>query len=112
VLHQDFESAVDASKAVFSIILDTDNKQISTESLLHIAAALNISVSGDCNLHFKVRSAIGKHAKALNSAQQMSTSVHQHPSQIFSSLLRVIVGLFFCPLLCTALHSSSRNCNK
>jgi hypothetical protein len=26
--------------------------------------------------------------------------------------LRVIVGLFFCPLLCTALHSSSRNCNK
>jgi hypothetical protein len=67
-LCQDFESAADMSKAVFSIILDADNKQISTESLLHIAAALNISVSGDRNLRFKVRSAIGKHAEALNSA--------------------------------------------
>ncbi|KAJ7435591.1 hypothetical protein B0H11DRAFT_2207563 [Mycena galericulata] len=36
-LCQDFESAADMSKAVFSIILDADNKHISTESLLHIA---------------------------------------------------------------------------
>jgi hypothetical protein len=48
------------SKAVFSIILNAENKEISTESLFHIAAALNISVSGDRNLYFKVCSAIGK----------------------------------------------------
>jgi hypothetical protein len=58
VLCQDFESAVDLSKAVFNVILDADDKQISTESLLHVAAALNISVSGDRNLRFKIRLAI------------------------------------------------------
>jgi hypothetical protein len=56
------------SKTSFSIILDADNKQISTESLVRIAAAPNIYVSGDCNLSFKVCSAIGKHAEALSSA--------------------------------------------
>jgi hypothetical protein len=61
VLCQDFESAVDLSKAVFNVILDADNKQISTESLLHVAAALNISV-------FKIRLAIRKHAEAVSSA--------------------------------------------
>jgi hypothetical protein len=35
---------------------------------VHIAAASDIYVSGDCNLSFKVRSAIGKHAEALSSA--------------------------------------------
>jgi hypothetical protein len=55
------------SKAVFSIILDAENKEISTESLFHIAAAVNISVSGDRNLRFKVHSVIGKHAEGLSS---------------------------------------------
>ncbi|KAJ7896611.1 hypothetical protein B0H14DRAFT_2557979 [Mycena olivaceomarginata] len=53
-LCQDFESAADMSKAVLGIILDADHKQISTESLLHVVAALNISVSGNRNLRFKV----------------------------------------------------------
>jgi hypothetical protein len=35
---------------------------------LHVAAALNISVSGDRNLHFKIRLAIRKHAEAVSSA--------------------------------------------
>src|ERR1700761_3642705 len=51
---QDFESAADMSKAVLNIILSTDDKQISTESLSHVAGALNISVSGDHNLRFKL----------------------------------------------------------
>jgi hypothetical protein len=56
------------SKAVLSIILDADHKQISTESLLHVVAALNISVTGNCNLRFKVRSVIGKHAQSVSTA--------------------------------------------
>jgi hypothetical protein len=56
------------SKAVLSIILDADHKQISTESLLHVVAALNISVSGNRNLRFKVRSVIGKHAQSVSTA--------------------------------------------
>ncbi|KAJ7809022.1 hypothetical protein B0H14DRAFT_3760351 [Mycena olivaceomarginata] len=50
VLCQDFESAADMSKAVLSIILDANHKQISTESLLH------------------VRSVIGKHAQSVGTA--------------------------------------------
>ncbi|KAJ7804620.1 hypothetical protein B0H14DRAFT_2612131 [Mycena olivaceomarginata] len=68
VLCQDFESAADMSKAVLSIILDANHKQISTESLLHVAAVLNISVFGDRNLRFKVRSVIGKHAQSVGTA--------------------------------------------
>jgi hypothetical protein len=67
VLCQDFESAVDLSKAVFNVILDADDKQISTESLLHVAAALNVSVSSDRNSRFKICLAIRKHAEAVRS---------------------------------------------
>ncbi|KAJ6506561.1 hypothetical protein C8R45DRAFT_922746 [Mycena sanguinolenta] len=41
---------------VLNIILDADDKHISTESLSHVAAALNLSVSGDRNLRFRLRS--------------------------------------------------------
>ncbi|KAJ7818577.1 hypothetical protein B0H14DRAFT_2601155 [Mycena olivaceomarginata] len=67
-LCQDFESAADMSKAVLSIILNANHKQISTESLLRVAAVLNISVSGDRNLRLKVRSVIGKHAQSVSTA--------------------------------------------
>ncbi|KAJ6450885.1 hypothetical protein C8R45DRAFT_1083799 [Mycena sanguinolenta] len=68
VLCQDFESAADMAKVVLNIILDADDKHISTESLSHIGAALNLSVAGDRNLRFKLRSAIRKHAEAVTSA--------------------------------------------
>jgi hypothetical protein len=35
------------SKAVLNIILNADHKQISTESLSHLASALKISVPGE-----------------------------------------------------------------
>ncbi|KAJ7797444.1 hypothetical protein B0H14DRAFT_3157472 [Mycena olivaceomarginata] len=58
-------SSLDMSKAVLNILLSTDDKQISTESLSHVAAALNISVSGDRNLRFKLRAEIRKHAETV-----------------------------------------------
>jgi hypothetical protein len=68
VLCQDFESAADMAKVVLNIILDADGKHISTESLSHVAAALNLSVAGDRNRWFKLRSAIQKHTEAVTSA--------------------------------------------
>jgi hypothetical protein len=49
VVYKDFESAADMVKVVLNIILGADNKHISTESLSHVAAALNLSVAGDRN---------------------------------------------------------------
>ncbi|KAJ7195754.1 hypothetical protein GGX14DRAFT_674271 [Mycena pura] len=43
-LSQDFEFAADMAKAVFNIMLSADDKQISTESLSHVAG------SGPCRL--------------------------------------------------------------
>ncbi|KAJ7870182.1 hypothetical protein B0H14DRAFT_3132159 [Mycena olivaceomarginata] len=43
-LSQDFKCAAEMSKAVLNIFLDADHKQMSTENLSHLAAALNISV--------------------------------------------------------------------
>ncbi|KAJ7868829.1 hypothetical protein B0H14DRAFT_2572254 [Mycena olivaceomarginata] len=68
VLCQDFESAADMAKVVLNIILDADGKHISTESLSHVAAALNLSMAGDRNRRFKLRSAIRKHTEAVTSA--------------------------------------------
>jgi hypothetical protein len=56
------------SKAVLNLILDADHKRISTESLSHVAAALNISVPGVRNLRFKLRTALKKHADTIASA--------------------------------------------
>jgi hypothetical protein len=53
-LCQDFDSAADMSKAVLNLFLDATDKQLSTKSLLHIGAALNISVSGVRNIRFKL----------------------------------------------------------
>ncbi|KAJ7822190.1 hypothetical protein B0H14DRAFT_2598709 [Mycena olivaceomarginata] len=68
VLCQDFESAADMAEIVLNIILDADDKHISTESLSHVAAALNLSVARDRNLRFKLCSAIRKHTEAVTSA--------------------------------------------
>ncbi|KAJ7786891.1 hypothetical protein B0H14DRAFT_2400095 [Mycena olivaceomarginata] len=43
-ISSDFLSAVDISQAVLDIILNATSKEISTEHLTHIAAALNIVV--------------------------------------------------------------------
>jgi hypothetical protein len=64
-LCQDFETAVDMSKAVLNIILDATDKQLSTENLVHISSALNISVSGTRNVWFKLRLAIRKHTQTI-----------------------------------------------
>ncbi|KAJ7237777.1 hypothetical protein C8J57DRAFT_1246779 [Mycena rebaudengoi] len=56
------------SEAVLNIVLSADQKQISTEHLVHVASALNISVPGARNLRFKLRAAIRKHLEALNCA--------------------------------------------
>jgi hypothetical protein len=40
----------DFEKAVFDVVLNADHKLMATESLLHVAAALNISVPGARNL--------------------------------------------------------------
>jgi hypothetical protein len=42
------------SMAILNIMLEADHTQISTESLAHIAAALNIHVSGVQNLCFRL----------------------------------------------------------
>jgi hypothetical protein len=50
------------SKAVLNIVLNPDHKLMSTESLSHLAAALNISVPGFRNFQFKVRAALKTHS--------------------------------------------------
>ncbi|KAJ7439569.1 hypothetical protein B0H11DRAFT_2205761 [Mycena galericulata] len=67
-LCQDFECAADMSKAVLNLVLGADHKQISTESLSHVAAALNISVPGVRNLRFKLRAALKKHVDTISTA--------------------------------------------
>jgi uncharacterized protein (DUF2267 family) len=64
-LCQDFETAADMYKAVLNMILDAMDKQLSTENLVHISFALNISVSGTWNVRFKLRSAIRKHTQTI-----------------------------------------------
>ncbi|KAJ7836888.1 hypothetical protein B0H14DRAFT_3141615 [Mycena olivaceomarginata] len=74
-LSQDFNCAAEMSKAVLNIFLDADHKQMSTENLSHLAAALNISVSGVRMLRFKLRAAIRKHADTISAANaRVSTS--------------------------------------
>ncbi|KAJ6612472.1 hypothetical protein B0H10DRAFT_1952274 [Mycena sp. CBHHK59/15] len=67
-LSQDFESAADIAKTALKFILDADHTQISTESLSHVAAALNISVSGDRNLRYKLHAVLRRHAETVSSA--------------------------------------------
>ncbi|KAJ7218937.1 hypothetical protein C8J57DRAFT_1254638 [Mycena rebaudengoi] len=63
-LCQDFASPGMMSATVLNVILDADHKQISTDDLLHVASALNISVPGTRNRRFKLRAAIRKHIEA------------------------------------------------
>ncbi|KAJ7203306.1 hypothetical protein GGX14DRAFT_398885 [Mycena pura] len=51
------------------------DKKFSTESLSHIGAALNLSISGKCSLWFKFRSALQEHLKSLvNDDPELDTS--------------------------------------
>jgi hypothetical protein len=72
---QDFHSAADVSQAVLEIILGADRNQMSTESLLHVAAALNLTISGSRNLRFKIRALL---RNILNSIA--SSETHNHSS--------------------------------
>ncbi|KAJ7211594.1 hypothetical protein GGX14DRAFT_393914 [Mycena pura] len=63
------------ANTVLKIILDATDKQISTESLSHIGAALNLSISGKRSLRFKFRSALQEHLKSLvNDDPELDTS--------------------------------------
>jgi hypothetical protein len=57
------------------IILGADRNQMSTESLLHVAAALNLTISGSRNLRFKIRALL---RNILNSIA--SSETHNHSS--------------------------------
>jgi hypothetical protein len=65
-LCQDFDSAAHMSKVLNVFFGGAADKQLSTESLLHIVATLNISVSGVRNIRFKLRAAIRQHAKTIH----------------------------------------------
>jgi hypothetical protein len=71
---QDFHSAVDVSQAVLEIILGADRNQMSTESLLHVAAALNLTVSGSRNLRFKIRALIRNTLNSITSSVNYSSA--------------------------------------
>ena len=49
-LSRDFDCAANMSKVVLDIILNADHKQMTTESLSHVGAALNTSIPGTRNL--------------------------------------------------------------
>jgi hypothetical protein len=67
-LSHDVESAAEMSNTVSNIFLEVDHKQMLTENLSHLAAALNISVPGIHNIRFKLRAAIRKHADTISAA--------------------------------------------
>ena len=95
VFCKDSESALDMSKAVVNIIIDADDKQISTDSLSHVAAALNISVSGTRNLRFKPR-VIRKHSETISSADatfNSSTSVAEFFNSFESHRKPILVSI-------------------
>jgi hypothetical protein len=76
-LCENFESAAQMSKAVLNMIMDATDKQLSTESLSHIAAALNITVSGTRNVRFKLRAAIRSHMKGKVTRYRVTTSAFE-----------------------------------
>ncbi|KAJ7611290.1 hypothetical protein FB45DRAFT_875488 [Roridomyces roridus] len=62
-------------ETVLKLILDATDKQLSTESLLHVAAALDITISGTRNLRFKLRGEIRKHQDTIrNSGSEFQSS--------------------------------------
>jgi hypothetical protein len=71
---QDFHSAADVSQVVLEIILGADRNQMSTESLLHVAAALNLTVSGSRNLRFKIRALIRNTLNSITSSVNYSSA--------------------------------------
>ncbi|KAJ7339032.1 hypothetical protein DFH08DRAFT_938813 [Mycena albidolilacea] len=58
------------SESVLNVIMDATDKQLSTESLSHIATALKITVSGTRNDRFKLRAAIRSHTKTINTVEE------------------------------------------
>ncbi|KAJ7208403.1 hypothetical protein C8J57DRAFT_1540697 [Mycena rebaudengoi] len=62
------------SAVILDIVLTADHKRISTEHLCHVAAALNVTTTGQRNLRFKVKAAIRKHLLTVESATVESRS--------------------------------------
>ncbi|KAJ6505025.1 hypothetical protein C8R45DRAFT_923332 [Mycena sanguinolenta] len=60
---QDVDSATSMTATVLELILEADENKISTESLCHVASALNIGVSGPRNLRFRLKAALRGHLK-------------------------------------------------
>jgi hypothetical protein len=94
---QNLESAVDMSKAVLNIFLEADHKQMSTDNLSRLAAALDVSVSGVCTICFRFRAAIRKHAAPL--PLRTRTFIPLRQLLTFSTPLKVTESLVFCRLL-------------
>jgi hypothetical protein len=67
-----YSSAADVSQAALNIILNADREQMPTEHYCHVAAAMNISVSGTRNLRFKLRAAIRKNLFHINLAESVN----------------------------------------
>ncbi|KAJ7207628.1 hypothetical protein GGX14DRAFT_396446 [Mycena pura] len=84
-LAKDFESAAHMSRAVLKIILEAEHKKMATESLSHVAAALNIPVPGVRTMRFKLRAAIGRYADSISSDKANVTNPSVSVAEFFNS---------------------------
>jgi hypothetical protein len=71
VLCRDVDSDADMSKAVLNLVLDADDKLITTESLLHVAATLTISFPGMHNLRFRLRASLRTYFTTVSSSSSV-----------------------------------------
>ncbi|KAJ7195886.1 hypothetical protein GGX14DRAFT_403618 [Mycena pura] len=71
--------ALPKSQTVFNIILGGDHKQMPTEQLSHVAAALCISISGKRNLRLKLPASIRKILTTLQICLMLRTSILSPP---------------------------------
>jgi hypothetical protein len=84
-ISRDFPCAAEISQTVFNIILGADHKQMPTEHLSHVAAALNISISGKRNLRFKLRASIRKILTTLSDASEVDSLPSASVADFFNS---------------------------
>jgi hypothetical protein len=85
------------SKAVLNVFLEAVHKQMSTENLSHLAAALNVSVPAVCTILFRLFAAIRKHAAPL--LLRTRTFIPLRQLLTISTPLKVTESLFSCQLL-------------
>ncbi|KAJ7204982.1 hypothetical protein GGX14DRAFT_397918 [Mycena pura] len=74
VIAEEFDSAASMAIAALDIILTANDKKMSTEYLCHVAAALNIRLSGSRNLRFKLKAELRKYLQSCQSTSVESRS--------------------------------------